>query len=584
MPYCALPANTNPTRQRGNLLCPRSRFGLVCPPRRGSILLIVLIIVVLMTLAAYQFSELVMAEYRAAESVNKAAQARALADSGIHFAAAVLSNADSFATVLENNPYDNASVFSNVQVMTIDEAKQTMGRFSVVAPLDPDSLSSSTNEPFRYGVIDEGGKINLNALLQLDSSGQIAHDMLMLLPNMTEDIVNSILDWIDPDDEPRASGAESSLYGGLNPAYSCKNGPLDSLEELLFVRGVTPQLLLGNDRNRNGILEPDEDDGTGVIDRGWAAYLTVYSREQNLDSTNAPRIYVNDSDLQNLYNQLQTIVSADVAAYIIAYRLYGAGSASSGSGSSGSGTSGAGTSGSGSSGSGGSGGSTSGGSGGAGSSGSSSSATSAVRVDPATAQNQVLATLSQGGAQGQAISSLYALASGSVTVPVPATTPNSSSTSVSFPSPLADPAVLAESMPILLDKLTTVNTPELPPRINVNTAPQAVLATLPGLTDTDIEAIIASRPDPSLGEPPDTIYSTTAWLMTEASLSASKLQSLEKYITARSQVYRVQSVGYFDGGGPTARIEAIVDTNAGRPRIVYWRDLSQFGKGYNLQQ
>ena len=48
---------------------------------------------------------------------------------------------------------------------------------------------------------DEGGKINLNALLQLDSSGQVAHDMLMQLPNMTEDVANAILDWIDPDDD-----------------------------------------------------------------------------------------------------------------------------------------------------------------------------------------------------------------------------------------------------------------------------------------------------------------------------------------------------------------------------------------------
>src|SRR5207248_10535869 len=111
--------------------------------------------------------------------------------------------------------------------------------------------------------------------------------------------------WLDPDDDPRASGAESSYYSGLNPPYKCKNGPLDSLEELLFVSGVTPQLLLGNDRNRNGVLDPDEDDGSGVVDRGWAAYLTVYSRERNVDSTGAPRVYVNGQDLPTPASQLQ---------------------------------------------------------------------------------------------------------------------------------------------------------------------------------------------------------------------------------------------------------------------------------------
>ena len=187
--------------------------------------------------------------------------------------------------------------------------------------------------------------------------------------------------------------------------------------------------------------------------------------------------------------------------------------------------------------------------------------------------------------QPKSISSLYALIDSSVTVPVQQTqstgTNNSGPTSYTYPSPLSskDPGTSAQWMPLLLDKLTTVNASELPPRININTAPQEVLATLPGLSDSDIQTILNTRPDPSTPEPPDTIFSSTAWLITEARLSASQLQTLEKYITAKSQVYRVQSVGYFDGGGPTARIEAVVDTNGGRPRIVYWRDLTQFGKG-----
>ena len=53
-------------------------------------------------------------------------------------------------------------------------------------------------------------------------------------------------------------------------------------------------------------------------------------------------------------------------------------------------------------------------------------------------------------------------------------------------------------------------------------------------------------------------------------------------MTARSQVYRVQAIGYFDAGGPSARLEAVIDTNGGRPRIVYWRDLTELGRGYDL--
>src|SRR5262249_35407736 len=111
---------------------------------------------------------------------------------------------------------------------------------------------------------------------------------------MTEEIANSILNWMDPSGNVRSPGADASYYSSLNPPYRMKNGPLDSLEELLLVKGVTPQLLFGNDKNRNGVLDPDEDDGSGQCNIGWSAYLTVYSREVNVDSEGNLRINVND--------------------------------------------------------------------------------------------------------------------------------------------------------------------------------------------------------------------------------------------------------------------------------------------------
>src|SRR5262249_3878374 len=140
--------------------------------------------------------------------------------------------------------------------------------------------------------------------------------MLLQLPNMTEDVANSILDWLDPDDDPRENGAESETYSGMSPPYRAKNGPLDSVEELLLVKGVTPQLLFGNDRNRNGILEPSEDNGLGMVDLGWSAYLTTYSREMNVDSSGNPRIYVNNQNLDTLYQSLTTALGQDLANYI----------------------------------------------------------------------------------------------------------------------------------------------------------------------------------------------------------------------------------------------------------------------------
>src|SRR4051794_40501427 len=182
------------------------------PPggRKGVVLLAVLITVTLLTLAAYEFSELMLAEYRAAESSKRAAQARALADSGVHYAAALLSSPDAYSGTLGSNPYDNTQAFQGILAQPDDNAR-FRGRFSVVALRDPDDPAASA-QAYRFGVSDESGKINLNALMKIDSSGKVAHDMLMTLPNMTEDVANAILDWIDPDDEPRTNGAENDYY------------------------------------------------------------------------------------------------------------------------------------------------------------------------------------------------------------------------------------------------------------------------------------------------------------------------------------------------------------------------------------
>lgn len=55
-------------------------------------------------------------------------------------------------------------------------------------------------------------------------------------------VSDSILDWIDPDDNTRPAGAESDYYLGLTPSYYAKNAPMDSTEELLLVKGVTHKM------------------------------------------------------------------------------------------------------------------------------------------------------------------------------------------------------------------------------------------------------------------------------------------------------------------------------------------------------
>jgi hypothetical protein len=175
---------------------------------------------------------------------------------------------------------------------------------------------------------------------------------------------------------------------------------------------------------------------------------------------------------------------------------------------------------------------------------------------------------------------LYSLINATVSVPVQS---GNTTRSVPMYNPLQDPGQLPTLLPLLLDETTTSNQPEVTPKININTAPEAVLTALPGgLTSDQIQTIINTRPPTQSDQAPGTAFQTPAWLNTNASIPVSVLQQLENYITARTFVYRVQSIGYYDNGGASARVEAVIDTNQGRPRILYMRDLTSLGKAFNL--
>jgi DNA uptake protein ComE-like DNA-binding protein len=531
--------------------------------RRGVVLITVLVVVVVLTLAAYQYSEYMQAEYTAAHSHAKMAQTKAFAMSGVNSVAVMLSNSDFFNNTLNGNPYDNPQYFQDILVQD-DPNPKRRGRFSIIGLVSPDEPQFST-QPYLFGAVDEAGKINLNALLELDKTGNIGQQILLQLPNMTEDIANSILDWMDPNtSSPRSNGAKDEYYMNLTPPYHCKNGPFDSLEELLLVKGVTPQLLYGNDLNRNGVLDPNEDDGTGVVDRGWSAYVTVYSREPNADAQGNARIYLNNSDLNALYQQLEPVVGADLANYIIAYRTYGSSTPAAATvtpGQKGVTVNGQPVP--------------------SGAAGPAQGATTKLNDQDADDVNTTLQSVKTNpNSKGQAkpLASVYNLINSSVSITVGS---GNQQRTVTLQSPLNDPGQQKTLLPLLLDGTTTLQGNDLPPRININTASQTVLSALPMFTDADVQAIISARPDwTTLNTAPDPIFNTPAWLLTEAKLSPAALSAAERYITARSGIYSFQAIGYFDGGGAVTRLEAVIDTNYGRPRIVHIQDLSETGKGF----
>jgi hypothetical protein len=58
------------------------------------------------------------------------------------------------------------------------------------------------------------------------------------------------------------------------------------------------------------------------------------------------------------------------------------------------------------------------------------------------------------------------------------------------------------------------------------------------------------------------------------------MRQLDPYVTGRGDVYRIQSLGYFDAGGPVTRLEAVLDATRQPPKLACLRDLTDLGRGY----
>lgn len=96
---------------------------------------------------------------------------------------------------------------------------------------------------------DERGKLNLNDLAATggDPSGKgkkvLRVKRLFELLQINPDLVDAIVDWIDPDENPEPAGAESSYYQALRPSYRAANAPLQTLLELRLIKGMTPEII-----------------------------------------------------------------------------------------------------------------------------------------------------------------------------------------------------------------------------------------------------------------------------------------------------------------------------------------------------
>lgn len=147
---------------------------------------------------------------------------------------------------------------------------------------------------YNVKITDEEAKIPINKAT--DKQLKRLLDFLGVDPFDGDIIVDSILDWREPGDLARINGAKNDYYRSLSPPYSAKNAPLDRVEELLLVRGVTPELY-------HGIPTEDGEEAHPSFPK---LFTTMLSGRVNVNTASA-------TVLQALLNvddqQVQTILS-----------------------------------------------------------------------------------------------------------------------------------------------------------------------------------------------------------------------------------------------------------------------------------
>ncbi len=148
-------------------------------------------------------------------------------------------------------------------------------------------------------IVDEERKINVNTLvitnnakLIVDQTRKQQLQRLFTLLDVNPDLVDAIGDWLDTDDVPQPYGAESPTYRSRDPAYSARNGKMQTLQELHMIQGITNEIY-------NTISPYLTVYGEGKLNVNTADSLVLQSLDEGIDETEARRMIENRPFEQN---------------------------------------------------------------------------------------------------------------------------------------------------------------------------------------------------------------------------------------------------------------------------------------------
>jgi len=276
------------------------KTGKIRKQQEGFILVVVLCTIIMLGVLLFSFNNESRDNLFAVDGLKNSAQALNCAEAGLNVAIAALKRSDAL----------RAS--GNLTDLLTGQKDITLA----------DGTCSVT-------VTEENSKLNLNLLktnagtLDRTRIDQVLRLIDLLNRRSFEDspigygLVPATIDWTDGDEDTtylpfvayENLGAESNYYADLDHPYRSKNAPLDTTEELLLIKGITPDVF---DRIRDYVTVK----GDGKININSASKLVIESLSDKMDPALA-RMIVNrrrEKPFSNLA-ELRDIPGMTTAAY-----------------------------------------------------------------------------------------------------------------------------------------------------------------------------------------------------------------------------------------------------------------------------
>ncbi len=207
-----------------------SRFMKVIENEKGSLLILVLFALMTLSLLAFSVGHTVRQKLLIASHLEARENLRLAAEAAAQQASLLISEK------MANLSYQSLNQFWASNESLWEKASVGSIQYSIIAQTGKDAV------PTIYGLIDEDRKINLNT-----AKPYILQSLFQLAAGLESEparrIVASIQDWKDEDEDFHDGGAESKTYMNRHPPYSAKNALFNDLQELLWVEGISPEIL-----------------------------------------------------------------------------------------------------------------------------------------------------------------------------------------------------------------------------------------------------------------------------------------------------------------------------------------------------